>query len=94
MNVENLRKIYYIGFHEGRTPAIDHNLYVKNDLVYQANYSAGLNILKHVDGRKFEEIGYFDIYPSSDSDTFNAAWSTYPYHSSDIVTVSGVEQVE
>ncbi len=32
MNVESLTNIFYLGFHEGRTSAIDHNL------VYQANY--------------------------------------------------------
>jgi len=91
MDVKNLSNISYVGYHSGRTAAIDHNLYVKGDFVYQANYRAGLNVLK-MNGDKFEESGYFDIFPMSDSNSFNAAWSTYPYHESGVVTVSGIEQ--
>ncbi len=40
----------------------------------------------------FEEVGYFDIFPSSDSTAFNGAWSNYPYYPSGVVTVSGIEQ--
>ncbi len=92
MDATNLRDLTYLGFHQGRTSAIDHNLYVKNDLVYQANYRAGLNILRHKGGIKFEELGYFDIFPSSDAPRFNGAWSTFPYYPSEVVTVSGIEQ--
>ncbi len=92
LDVRSLTNVTYLGFHEGRTSAIDHNLYIKNDLVYQANCRAGLNILRHEGDQIFEEAGYFDIFPSSDSKKFNGAWSTYPFHSSGIVTVSGIEQ--
>jgi len=92
-DVTNLNDPVYSGFHDGRTAAIDHNLYVHGDLVYQANYRAGLNILKivDIDNVKFEEAGYFDIYPTSDSMKFNGAWSNYPYFPSGIVVVSGIE---
>jgi hypothetical protein len=38
------------------------------------------------------EAAYFDIYPSSNSASFNGAWSNYPYFDSGIVVVSGIEQ--
>merc|ERR1719428_1181001 len=68
-DVTDLNNPVYAGYHDGRTAAIDHNLYVKGDYVFQANYRAGLNVLKIVEGSEaeFEEAGYFDIYPSSDS---------------------------
>lgn len=72
-------------------PAIDHNQYVAGRYVYQANYRGGLRIL----GLRFGQIkqmGYFDIYPASDSASFNGAWSVYPYFDSGIVVVSGIEQ--
>ncbi|KAL9185654.1 hypothetical protein ACHAXT_003431 [Thalassiosira profunda] len=37
-NVEDLDNPVYKGFFEGTTNASDHNLYIKGDLVYQANY--------------------------------------------------------
>jgi choice-of-anchor B domain-containing protein len=76
------------------TAAIDHNLYIKGNYAFQANYRAGLRILDIQDianGNLFEEA-YFDIYPSSDSASFNGAWSTYPYFDSGVVIVSGIEQ--
>jgi len=91
MNVEDLINPEYLGYHIGRTAAIDHNLYVHDDLCYQANYRAGLNILR-IGDPNLEEVGFFDIYPSSDAARFNGAWSVYPYFPSGNVVVSGIEQ--
>jgi len=94
MDVRDLNNILYVGYHDGRTAAIDHNLYVKGDLVFQANYRAGLNVLQMSDISNgiFNEVGYFDIYPNSDSASFNGAWSNYPYFPSGTIVVSGIEQ--
>jgi choice-of-anchor B domain-containing protein len=93
LDVTNLSIPVYVGYHEGRTNAIDHNNYVLKDQVYQANYRAGLNILKIVDPStlSFEEEAFFDIYPTSDSNSFNGAWSNYPYFPSGNIIVSGIE---
>ena len=83
-----------IGTHVAETAAIDHNMYIKDGLVYQANYRAGLRILDAaaIASGTLTEIGYFDIYPASDSANFNGAWSSYPYFESGVVVVSGIEQ--
>jgi choice-of-anchor B domain-containing protein len=76
------------------TAAIDHNLYVRGNLVYQANYRAGLRIL-HLDRvaeAHFPTVGVFDIYPSDDAPEFNGAWSVYPFFPNGVVAVSGIEQ--
>lgn len=39
-----------------------------------------------------ELVGFFDIYPSSNTANFNGAWSTYPYFPSGAVVVSCIEQ--
>ncbi|MFI7573985.1 choice-of-anchor B family protein [Micromonospora sp. NPDC049497] len=74
--------------------ATDHNQYVKGNYSYQANYRAGLRILdvRNVASGQATEAGYFDVYPSSNSNSMNGAWSTYPYFPSGIVVVSGIEQ--
>ena len=77
---------------DNTTAAIDHNLYVKGDRVYQANYRAGLSILDGANSGALSEIGFFDIYPANDFAQFNGAWSTYPYFDSGVVVVSGIEQ--
>ena len=93
MDVKDLRNPRYVGHHDGRTEAIDHNLYVKDNYVHQANYRAGYNLLEidDVENTKFTEKGFFDIYPSSNGAKFNGAWSTYPYFPSGNVIVSGIE---
>ena len=94
MDVQDLNNIFIAGTYIGPTRAIDHNLYIINDIIYLSNYRAGLRILKinNVANADFTEIGYFDIYPSSDSANFNGAWSVYPYYASGNVVISGIEQ--
>ena len=94
LNVSDLQNPQYAGYHEGRTSAIDHNLYVLGNKVFQANYRAGLNILEITDAStaSFNEIGYFDLYPNSNSAQFNGAWSNYPYFPSGTIIMSGVEE--
>ncbi|HEX2032159.1 MAG TPA: choice-of-anchor B family protein [Actinomycetota bacterium] len=87
-DVSNLDKPKLVAVYDGPTPAIDHNLYVKDGLVYEANYRAGLRII-----RPFKrQVGFFDIYPSDNLPEFNGAWSPYPFLPSGVVLVSGIEQ--
>ena len=83
-----------IGFHYGSTPAIDHNQYIKDGYIYQANYRAGMQVLKVNDYSTIdmEEVAFFDVYPGSNRNSFNGAWSVYPYFPSGTVVISGIEQ--
>jgi choice-of-anchor B domain-containing protein len=94
MDVQDLNSPFLAGAYFGPTLAIDHNLYVKDGFVYLASYRAGLRVLKINDlsSANFSEIGFFDIYPSSDSANVNGAWSVYPFFTSGTVIVSGIEQ--
>lgn len=38
------------------------------------------------------QVAHFDIYPSSNNNDYNGAWSNYPYFPSGSVVVSGIEQ--
>jgi choice-of-anchor B domain-containing protein len=66
------------------TSAIDHNLYVLEDHVYQANYEAGVRILRtgNLAAGEVAEVAFFDTVPGSDRPEFNGVWSVYPYLSS------------
>ena len=81
-------------FHETRS--IDHNLYIQDGLVYQANYGAGLRIFEFTNSSlsngQISEVGYFDIRPGFDEPEFVGAWSTYPYYDSGTVVLSTVEE--
>lgn len=92
-NVEDLDNPIYLGFHAGTLNTIDHNQYVHGRFVYQANYTSGLRILELSDlaSADLEEVGSIDTYPNSNSVSFNGAWSTYPYFSSDTVIVNDIQ---
>jgi len=38
------------------------------------------------------EIGFFDTFPSSNSNQFNGAWSVYPYFASGSIIISDIER--
>ena len=91
-NVEDLNNPFLAGTYTATTSAIDHNLYIKDGVAYQSNYRAGLRLLDVSNAPNAEEIGYFDLYPSSDAAQFNGTWSNYPYFASGIVAVSHIEE--
>lgn len=91
-NVSDLDAPVNFNNYTAATPAIDHNMYIKGDLVYQSNYRAGLRILdiSQVAAGTLTEEAFFDTYPASDSPNFSGTWSNYPYFDSGIVIVSGI----
>jgi choice-of-anchor B domain-containing protein len=79
--------------HMGVEPASDHNLYVKGDVMYQANYRSGLRVLTIRDRENPREIAFFDTAPfHTNGPGFNGAWSVYPYFKSGLIVVNSIEQ--
>ena len=85
--------IYHFDYF-GATSAIDHNGYVKNNLYYQANYTAGVRVIdvSNTSNQVFTEIGFFDTYPSNDGANFNGVWSVYPYFPSGNILISDINR--
>lgn len=74
-------------FHE--TNAIDHNLYVLGNTMYQSNYTSGLRVLDVSDPVNPVSVGHFDTVPyGGDEAEFNGSWSNYPYFESGVVIVT------
>ncbi|HEX5757622.1 MAG TPA: choice-of-anchor B family protein [Thermoanaerobaculia bacterium] len=80
--------------HDAPTSATDHNQFIHQGRLYQANYRAGLRILDvaEIAAGRLEEVGYFDVVPEADGTGFSGAWSVYPFFRSGNVIVSGIEQ--
>lgn len=79
--------------HAHSTSTIDHSMFVVGDYLYQANYEAGLRVLR-IDrgaGVELSEIAYFDTAPDSDSRRFAGAWSVYPFFDNGALLVSDME---
>ena len=90
-NVEDLNNPFLAGTygdHCGHRPQLVHQRW--HCLPIQL--PRGVALARRVAGTSAEEIGYFDLYPSSDAAQFNGTWSNYPYFSSGVVAVSHIEE--
>ncbi len=75
------------------TTAIDHNLYIKGDKMYQSNYVAGLRVLDIQNPTEPREVGFFDTVPFGDDGIrFDGSWSNYPYFESGIIAVTSMSE--
>ena len=93
-DISDLRAPFIANKYDGPTPSIDHNLYIRGNLVYESNYRSGLRVLdaSEVARGALREVGFFDVYPSNDAPAYNGAWSAYPFFASGSVAVNGIEQ--
>lgn len=68
-DVSDLEAPLVIGFYFSTETAIDHNLYILGNYVYQANYTAGLRILDlaEVAAGELTEVAYFDVSPEQET---------------------------
>ncbi len=92
IDVSDLEAPEYLYAYEHETRAIDHNLYVLGNHVFQANYTVGLRVLEFSDlsQQEMSEIAFFDTYSENDDVSFSGAWSVYPYLPSGIIIVSDI----
>lgn len=74
------------------TTASDHNLYIKDNLMYQSNYNSGLRIYDITDIENPEAVAHFDTNPFAEEAGFDGSWSNYPYFESGVIAVSSISQ--
>lgn len=82
------------GYFDHATPAIDHNLYVRGNFVFESNYKAGLRILRltNLAQSQLTEIAYFDVFPATDAASFDGTWNNYPFFASGVIPVTHISQ--
>ncbi|MEE8154361.1 MAG: choice-of-anchor B family protein [Phycisphaerales bacterium] len=76
------------GTYNSGVAATDHNLYVHDGFIYEAEYRAGLRIFDASDPLAPVQVGWFDTFPANDNSGFDGAWSVYPFFPSGIVIIS------
>ena len=90
-DLSDLRDPVLAGEYVSPNRAIDHNLYVRGNYVFQSNYTSGLRILDITDRTRPREVGFMDTEPSVPDDfVFEGSWSNYPYFRSGTVIVSSI----
>jgi choice-of-anchor B domain-containing protein len=82
------------GQHNNGNTSIDHNIFIKDGLAYQSNYTSGLRVTDawRADQGRLKERGFFDVYPVDDDTVFAGTWGNYPYFDSGTVVVTGIEE--
>lgn len=68
--------------------SIDHNLMVRGDYVFEANYTSGLRIYDISDVNNVTQVGYIDTFPANDNRSFSGAWGVFSDFPSGNVLVS------
>ncbi|MGH7578400.1 MAG: choice-of-anchor B family protein, partial [Longimicrobiales bacterium] len=90
-DVSDLEDPRLVGEFLGATPASDHNLYVRGDLMYQSNYMAGLRIIDIRDRENPREVASFDTAPfNAPQAGFAGSWSNYPFFQSGVIAVTSM----
>lgn len=92
IDVSDLSNPIEVGTFSTGLASIDHNMYVKDELIYQANYTSGLRVFDASDPLNPVEVGYFDTHPEGDGANFNGLWSTFPFFDSGTVIASDRER--
>lgn len=89
-DVTDLDNPVYFGDYSADNTAIDHNMYVMDNLIYQSNYRSGLRVVDaaNIDNVDLYEIASFDVSPSDDNASFSGSWSNYPYFPSGNIVVT------
>jgi len=91
-DVSDLNSAFLAATFTNNKRAIGHNLYAKDDLVFEANYRSGLRIFDTSDPLNATEVRFFDTWPGYDAPGFNGLWSVYPFFPSGVVIGSDHEK--
>jgi choice-of-anchor B domain-containing protein len=93
IDVSDLENPSEVGRFDNGNSAIGHNIYVRDDLIFEANYRSGLRIFDASDDPvNAVEVAYFDTYTANDNSSFNGLWSNYPFFPSGTVIGSDMEK--
>ncbi|MXX98011.1 MAG: choice-of-anchor B family protein [Rhodothermaceae bacterium] len=77
----------------GPTSATDHNLYIRDNLMYQTNYKSGLRIIDVSSPENPVEIGYFDTTPyGANGAGYDGTLGSYPFFESGIIVVTSIRE--
>jgi choice-of-anchor B domain-containing protein len=79
--------------HEWGTDCTEHNVYIKGQHAYFANYTEGLRILdvSKAANAELKEVGFFDSMPNDSSVQMRGAWGAFPYFASGIVAIGDMQ---
>ncbi|ROT38201.1 hypothetical protein SODALDRAFT_333973 [Sodiomyces alkalinus F11] len=103
-DIRDLEHPKQTGLFKNADVSIDHNQYIKDGLVYQSNYGAGVRIWdvtsipEDPSGDSVCEVAYLDIYPEDDGEPgggtaqFSGTWASYAFFESGFIFINTIER--
>lgn len=92
-DVSDLENPVLAGEYVSSNKAIDHNLFVVGNSVYESNYLSGLRVLDITDRTHPKPAGFFDTVPvGPDVAEFGGSWGNYPFFPSGLVAVTSMKE--
>jgi choice-of-anchor B domain-containing protein len=93
INVEDLNNAAYVTSFSTGLPSIDHNLFVKDGFVFEANYRSGLRVFDTWPNPTAPvQTGWIDTYPANDGRGYDGAWGNYPFFKDGKVIISDLDR--
>lgn len=91
-NVTDPGNVSYVGSSLNGSPAVTHNVYTRDNLLFAANYRSGLRVFDVSNQTSPQEVAYFDTWPDDDGKEFNGLWSSFPFFPSGSIIGSDLER--
>jgi len=103
-DIRDLENPKQTGLYKGSVVSIDHNQYIKDGLMYQSNYAAGMRVYdissvpEDPTGGGVCEVAFFDVYPEDDLlpgggiAEFSGSWSSYAMFESGFIFINTIER--
>lgn len=92
IDIRDLNHPVEVGTFTTGLPAVDHNLYIRDTLIFEANYRSGLRVFDATDPLNPVQVAWYDTYPDNDNPNFNGLWSNYPFFPSGTIIGSDIER--
>ncbi len=92
VDVSNLSAPTNAGTFTSGVNSIDHNLYTRDNLIFESNYRSGLRVFDATDPAAPVEIAFFDTWPEDDNASFNGLWDNDPFLPSGTILGSDIEK--
>ena len=88
-DVADLDQPGYLGVLPPSVNTVDHNLFVRGNYLYAANYTGGLHVFE-IDATTgmLDSVGWLDTYPSADNLESQGAWAAYPFFESNTILIN------
>ena len=92
VDVSDINNPFQAGTFSSGLNTIDHNLYTRDEFIFEANYTSGMRVFDSSDPLGPVPIGFIDTQPDSNALGFSGAWSCYPYFPSGNVIISDINR--